>query len=166
MFKQTLPKCFSISLALLDLAVQIVDGNDGKCHGQALACHLIQSVIDELFHKLAFPPSEAGFGSFGRPLCVSYHSAHTSAEGLLAACVCLGLWIRSRSFEVAAGGLVEFCATFGSQAGALRHRQLLAAANGQGGRFTRHLQTSPFEAFESHSQHGARCDMPLLLLGQ
>ncbi len=52
MFEQSFPKGFAIRLAFLDFAVQIPDGNDGEGHGQALACHLIKHVRDELFHKI------------------------------------------------------------------------------------------------------------------
>lgn len=59
------------------------------------------------------------------------HTAHAGAETFLSGCVCLSLWIGSRSLEIASGGCVVLGAAFRSKTSSLRYRELLAAANGQ-----------------------------------
>lgn len=119
MLKQSFPKSFAIRFALLDLAVQIVDSNDGECHGQALACHLFKDVRYELFHKLAAVPAFKR-SSLARRVALGIlhwarHSRHSGAEALLASSVSLGLRIRSRSLEVTASLLVVLGPAFCSE---------------------------------------------------
>lgn len=68
------------------------------------------------------------------------HTAHASAEALLAGRVCLGLRVGSRSLEIASGGCVVLCAAFRSKTGSLRDRELLAAGDRQFDLLLRHLQ--------------------------
>lgn len=68
------------------------------------------------------------------------HTAHASAETLLASRVCLGLRVWSWSLKIASGSCVVLCTAFRGKTGSLRDRELLAAANGQFDLFLSHLE--------------------------
>lgn len=149
MFEQSFPEGLAIRLALLDFAVQIPDGNDGKGHRQALACHLIKHVRDELFHKSAAVPAfQAGSFAGGIALGIlhgAWHPAHPGTEGLLSGCISLGLGVRGRSLEVATSLPVVLGPAFGSEAGSFGDGKFLALLDGEVDLFLRHLEEAQID---------------------
>lgn len=86
------------------------------------------------------------------------HTAHASAEALLAGCVGLGLWIGCRSLEIASGSCVVLGASFRGKTGSLRDRELLAAANGQFDLLLCHItEKSELSVFRLQHQVLNRC---------